>query len=102
MTVLPQGFLLLLTLVAFTVTIVVAPIAWFRCIKNMFLAAKHVKTDAYERYPSLKWNPFNSLIYYDVLNEKGKNARRQLVKNLFIFYVSIGFTVILGHFSGIT
>ena len=102
MTFLSQGILLFLTLVSFAVTIVVAPIAWFRCVKNMFLAAKHVQPDAYERYPSLNWNPFNSLIYYDVLNEKGKNARRQLIKNLFIFCGSIGFTGILGHFSGIT
>ena len=97
-----QGILLLLTIIALAVTAVVAPIAWFRCIKNIFLAAKHVQPDAYDKYPSLYWNPFNSLIYYDVLSEKGKIARKHLVKNIIIFSGSISFTLILGHFSGIT
>jgi len=81
---------------------VIAPIAWVRAMYNMFLAAKHVQPDAYERYPSLYWNPFSSLIYYDVLNEKGKIARRKLIKNIFIFCGSISFTLILWHFSVLT
>ena len=97
-----QTLLMLLAIIAFAITIVVAPIACFRCIKNMFIVVEQTKPDARERYPSLNRNIFNSLIYYDVLNEKGKIARKQVFKSLLIFCGSIFFTLTLWRFSAFT
>ena len=94
--------LLVITFVAVIATIFVAPIAWFRSIKNMFVVVRHIKSDAYEKYPSLKWNRFNAIFCPSSLDEKGQLAKKELLKNILIFIGSIFLTVSLCQITGLT
>ena len=68
----------------------------------MFLAIRHIRPTAYEKYPNLKWNRFNALFYSEALDEEGRTAKKELLKNILIFIGSISITVFLCQIAGLT
>ena len=84
--------------VFFAVTMVIGTISFVKAVVAQFRMIKHIKTEAYEIYPSLKWNPFNSIYYYGALEREGKKQRKLFLKNIFIFALLAISTVFLGEF----
>lgn len=87
-------------LILFAVTMVIGTISFVKAVIANFRMIMHIKPEAYKKYPSLKWNPFNSIYCCGALTEEGKIQRKLVLKNILIFFLLVTSTVFLGEFVG--
>ena len=85
-------------LVLFSVTLVIGVISFVKAVIASIRMLMHIKPEAYKKYPSLKWNSFNSIYYYGALEDEGKRQRKLVLKNMLIFLVLVISTLLLGEF----
>jgi len=94
-------FGMILAVLSLAVTVIIAPIAWFRCAVNLLRMSAHVKKGASANYPSLRWNRTNALFIPNALDAAGLEARKQVLKNAVILIVSIAVTMLLATSTGL-
>lgn len=95
-----QTILLILTLVTFAVGMVLAPIYWFRAMRNMFQIWKNVRSEALAKYPWLMANRFNAMFFSGMLTDQGVKARSELISNTFKFFVLACAPIGLAYYAG--